>query len=71
AVGAGNARAAGGSIQGRYDTVYAQCMSAKGNVVGGPGGPGPGPGPVVVQPAPVVYAYPRPYGYGWGPRPWY
>jgi Glycine-zipper domain len=29
--GAGNARAAGGSLQARYDTVYAQCMAAKGN----------------------------------------
>ena len=31
AVGTGNAAAAGGSLQARYDTVYAQCMSAKGN----------------------------------------
>lgn len=31
AVGSGNAAAAGGSLQARYDTVYAQCMSAKGN----------------------------------------
>ena len=29
AVGSGNA--AGGSLQARYDTVYAQCMTAKGN----------------------------------------
>jgi hypothetical protein len=47
-VGAGNADAAGGSLQARYDTVYAQCMAAKGNRVGGPPGPGP------------VYAYPPP-----------
>jgi hypothetical protein len=33
AVGAENARAAGGSLQARYDTVYAQCMSDKGNRV--------------------------------------
>jgi hypothetical protein len=46
AVGAGNARAAGGSLQARYDTVYAQCMSAKGNRVAGPPVAGP------------VYAYP-------------
>jgi hypothetical protein len=31
AVGSGNAAAAGGSLQARYDTVYAQCMTAKGN----------------------------------------
>jgi hypothetical protein len=32
-VGSGNAAAAGGSLQARYDTVYAQCMTAKGNRV--------------------------------------
>ena len=31
AVGSGNAAAAGGSLQARYDIVYAQCMTAKGN----------------------------------------
>ena len=66
AFGAGNARAAGGSIQSRFDMVYAQCMSAKGNDVGGPAGPAP---VAVVAPAPVVYAYPRPYYYA--PGPWY
>ncbi len=66
AFGAGNARAAGGSIQSRFDTVYAQCMTAKGNNVGGPAGPAP---VAVIAPAPVVYAYPRPYYYG--PGPWY
>jgi hypothetical protein len=35
-VGAGNANAAGGSLQDRYDTVYSQCMTAKGNVMQGP-----------------------------------
>jgi uncharacterized protein YcfJ len=35
-VGAGNANAAGGSLQERYDTVYAQCMTAKGNVMQSP-----------------------------------
>ena len=49
AVGSGNARAAGGSLQARYDTVYAQCMTAKGNRI---------PGPPVVEP---VYVYPHPY----------
>ena len=46
AAGVGNSYAAGGSIQGRYDTVYAQCMAAKGNQIPGPyyAGPGPGPG---------------------------
>ena len=36
AVGAGNARFARGSLQARYDTVYAQCMTAKGNRVAAP-----------------------------------
>jgi outer membrane lipoprotein SlyB len=61
AVGTGNARAAGGSLQVRYDTVYAQCMTAKGNRVAGP---------PVAEP---VYGYPPPdywgpgyyYAYGW------
>jgi outer membrane lipoprotein SlyB len=57
AVGAGNARAAGGSLQARYDTVYAQCMSAKGNRVAGT---------PVAEP---VYVYPRPYY--WGPGYYY
>jgi len=50
--GAGNARAAGGSLQARYDAAYAQCMTAKGNQVPGP-------------PTQPVYVYPRPYY--WGP----
>jgi hypothetical protein len=54
AVGAGNARFAGGSLQARYDTVYAQCMTAKGNRVAAPY--------VVAEPA---YVDPRPYY--WGP----
>jgi hypothetical protein len=52
AVGSGNARAAGGSLQARYDTVYAQCMTAKGNRI---------PGPPVAAP---VYVYPPPYYWG-------
>src|SRR5271169_5254343 len=52
-VGAGNARDAGGSLQARYDTVYGQCMTAKGNQVAPP---------YVAEP---VYVYPRPYY--WGP----
>jgi outer membrane lipoprotein SlyB len=49
-VGRQNARVAGGSVQARYDTVYAQCMTSKGNEI------------VESMPAPdVVYVYPRPY----------
>ncbi|HZP75480.1 MAG TPA: glycine zipper family protein [Pseudolabrys sp.] len=58
-VGAGQAQQAGGSLQQRFDTTYAQCMTAKGNLMQGP------PPPVVVAPAPVVveepvYGYPPP-----------
>lgn len=35
-IGSGNARAAGGSLQARYDTVYAQCMTAKGHHIQSP-----------------------------------
>jgi hypothetical protein len=62
AIGAGNAQAAGGNVQGRYDTAYTQCMYSRGNTV---------------QSAPSGYAsgpyygsgyYPGPaYGYGYGP----
>jgi len=54
-IGSGNAYAAGGSLQARYDTVYAQCMTAKGHHVQSPY--------AVVEP---VYVYPPPPGY-WGP----
>jgi hypothetical protein len=54
AIGAGNGDAAGGSLQVRYDTVYVQCMTAKGNRIGGP--------PVAAP----LYDYPPPYY--WGPR---
>jgi Glycine-zipper domain len=54
AIGAGNGDVAIGSLQGRYDTVYAQCMTARGNRIGGP---------PVVEP---VYAYPPPYYLGPG-----
>jgi len=53
AIGADNGDVTGGTLQARYDTVYAQCMSAKGNRIGGPPAAGP------------VYAYPPPYY--WGP----
>jgi len=52
AVGSGNARAAGGSLQARYDIVYAQCMTAKGNRI---------PGPPVVEPV-YVYGHPAYWG---------
>jgi hypothetical protein len=52
AIGVGNADAAGGSLQVRYDTVYAQCMTAKGNRIGGPS---------VAEP---MYVYPPPYYWG-------
>jgi len=61
AVGQGQARQAGGSIQSRYDTVYAQCMAAKGNKVGvdpvpAPvNGPGPMYGPGPIYGGPVFY----------------
>jgi uncharacterized protein YcfJ len=54
-VGSDRANQAGGSLQARYDTVYAQCMTASGNVVAAPPPP-----PVVVyeRPEPV---YVEPY----------
>ena len=56
AVGAGNAQAAGGNLQARYDTAYTQCMYSKGNSVqSAPGGYAGG--------YPAGY-YARPYGYG-------
>ncbi|HET6607039.1 MAG TPA: glycine zipper family protein [Rhodopila sp.] len=58
AIGAGNAQAAGGNLQARYDTAYTQCMYSKGNTVqSAPGYAGGYPG---------GYYYPAPYGY-YGP----
>jgi hypothetical protein len=72
AIGAGNAQAAGGNIQSRYDTAYTQCMYSKGDSVqSAPGGyaaagyPGPYPyayGPGYYGPAVVVGGG---WGYGW------
>jgi hypothetical protein len=75
AIGAGNAQAAGGNLQARYDTAYTQCMYSHGNTVqsapsgyagGYPPGYYPGPyygpgyyGPGYYGPAVVV-------GGGWG-----
>lgn len=67
AVGGANARATGGAIQARYDTVYAQCMTSKGNNVMAPSAPPP---IVVVDAPPPVYVAPRPYYWG-GPGPYY
>ena len=50
AIGAGNAQAAVGNLQQRYDTVYTQCMYARGNTVQSP---------------PVMYAA-NPYAPGYG-----
>ena len=52
AVGANNAQTSSGSLQGRYDMAYAQCMTSAGNTV--------------QAPAPAVVSYPVPaYGYGY------
>lgn len=70
AIGAGNAQAAGGNVQARYDTAYTQCMYSRGNTVqsaptgyagGYPAGYYPAPyyGPGYYGPAVVV-------GGGWG-----
>jgi len=64
-VGANKANEAGGSLQARYDTVYAQCMTASGNVIAPP----PPPSVVVYEREPM-YVYPRPYYWGPGYRRW-
>nr|WP_294545726.1 glycine zipper family protein [uncultured Rhodopila sp.] len=76
AIGAGNANAAGGNIQSRYDTAYTQCMYSKGNsvqsapgaVAGGYPAYGPGWwGPGYFGPT-VVVGGGWGYGGGWGWR---
>lgn len=52
-VAGGQAQAAADSMQGRYDTFYAQCMVGNGEVLQPP----PAPPPVVYAPAPPVYYY--------------
>ena len=64
-VGAGKADAAGGSLQQRFDTTYAQCMTAKGNVV-----PPPPPTYVVTPPPRVYYEDDGPYYRHWGWHRW-
>ena len=61
-IGASNAERTGGSVQGRFDLAYAQCMRARGHDVLATAPPPP---PVVVyERAPPVYVYQRPFGYG-------
>lgn len=82
AIGAGNAQAAGGNLQARYDTAYTQCMYSRGNTVqsapsgyaggyygGYPAGYYPGPyyGPGYYGPAVVVGGG---WGWGWRHRHW-
>jgi hypothetical protein len=76
AIGAGNAQAAGGNIQARYDTAYTQCMYSHGDTVqGAPSGyargyyppgygyyPGPYYGPGYYGPSVVIGGG---WGYGW------
>jgi uncharacterized protein YcfJ len=52
-VGSNRANEAGGSLQARYDNVYAQCMAASGNVIAAPPPP-----PVVVYEREPVYVDP-------------
>ncbi|MGG5820586.1 hypothetical protein [Falsiroseomonas sp. HW251] len=59
AVGASQAGRAGGNLQQRYDTVYAQCMTAAGNTIQGPAYAMAGP-----YQQPQGYPQPQaPYGY--------
>ncbi len=53
-VAGGQAQAAADSLQGRYDTFYAQCMVGNGEVLQQP----PAPPPVVYAPPPPVYYAP-------------
>jgi hypothetical protein len=53
-VGGNQAQAAADSLQGRYDTFYAQCMVGNGDVLQQP----PAPPPVVYAPPPPVFYRP-------------
>ncbi len=65
AIGAGNAQAAGGNVQSRYDIAYTQCMYSKGNTVQAPSFASAGfPGPYGYFPPGYVYG---PGFYGFGP----
>lgn len=59
AVGSNNGVYVGRSVQARYDTVYAQCMVAKGDEITSPPAP-----EYVYGPGPYYYGYP--YGPHWG-----
>ena len=59
AIGAGKADNAGGSVQVRYDTVYAQCMQSRGHQILNP--PAPRETVIVYERPEPVYVYPRPY----------
>lgn len=67
AIGAGNAQAAGLSLQQRYDTAYTQCMYSKGNTVQSPPG---GYAYNYGYSYPYGYGYAYPYSYGY-PYPYY
>jgi hypothetical protein len=70
-IGANNGREAGGTVQGRYDLAYAQCMRAHGHDVIADAPPPPRD-VVVVERREPVYVYPRPYYWGSGyRRPYY
>lgn len=77
AVGAGPSAQAQYSLQGRYDSAYAQCMYSHGDQVAGfqpPPPPPPPPGYAPDYPPPSGYApgYPPPSGYAPGyPPPGY
>src|SRR5712691_8961794 len=69
AIGAGSAKGAGASVQGRYDIAYMQCMYAKGNQIPVPRGSlagyasppvAPGPLPPAPQAPPPPGAPPPP-----------
>lgn len=72
AIGAGNAQAAGGNVQARYDTAYTQCMYSRGNTVqsapsGYAGGyPAYGPGYYPYAYGPAYYGPSVVIGGGWG-----
>jgi hypothetical protein len=65
AIGAGNAQAAGGNVQARYDVAYTQCMYAKGDTVQSP--PGGYAGGYGYPYGPGYYPYAYGPGYYGGP----
>jgi hypothetical protein len=67
AVGASNAQVSGGNVQARYDTAYAQCMSAKGDSVQTPQPSYAGGYPYAAAYPAYGYGYPYAYPYYYGP----